>query len=1025
MLYFYILLIILLLQLSQFYSDTNEKDNLPVFDENNDIDNDFISWYLENGGNFHHIGIGHTLMGRGVRAIKPLQDGARVLSIPPHLMITVDTILKSTHFTHKNLVRMVSHVLTQARHRSNSGGEDVLIALFLLMEQEKEDASFWAPYLRILPEFVPNLSYLNENDYNELEDVIFRKEVFNQNSEYNVTYSLLEPSLETLWRSTFNISAPSFGHYLWALSIVNSRGLRFHGRIHLAPFADMFNYSPHPVLRGSDKGNFFLEHHKKLDDGSLEVYADRHVAENTELFMDYGDNSDNIYTQYHGFVPFSNPFRCLDIRVPPIPDDYPTKLRDIKSEIIRHAALKYMPSACIGQIPTKDSNTLQFQLPDVLITYISIMAMNEVEANTCLKSVNSLHIDDYIEHSARGTSKVLPRSIRNACGIVETENILNQLLDNVANGVPQGSSKGGITSKNDNNDDSRIPFKLQTFREAKCWNDDTSRRSKDRVTNIHTTLRGLIIDSLGQTKKTRVEEDFKNFKKSFDDAKLAEDVARALAQQHSAVRKDGFVSLAKSYGYTGESFESYLLTHEFASYDGYDVTTGAWQDDITTQEKLDLFNKWYNEASDKNKAVNKIEAALIPGYRIGTIATQRITNTSTYLEVPQEVILDSDAAMSKESGVRVLIAALRQKYQRADGFMELLFFLIHERLIKKENSYYWPYLRLLPSPSDQVDSPTAWTPTNQHLSELNKYDSNLGKSISYYIDRQIRNYNAIMNVPEVKDFYQALPGLLTFEHFRWAASILDSRSIWWNGQRHLVPMLDFVNCQEGPDPNCVHSTTMDATQTKAVTKSCWEFQQGEQVFENYGQPNHIYFQYHGFALKDNTHNCVNIDLDLTVDEATRLMWHHPDIRKISHDLRIFDKYRSLDQDKQIILPPPIEALQSTVCIPPSGVITPETWLHLALKTNTVLGGVRSKTLGRPERTALTVLLNQLETQIKLYNTNGDVETNPLLSHGGMKVYLSTSLEVLENVVKVYRDMLTQDDLPEIEMDDVAPADGEL
>lgn len=53
--------------------------------------------------------------------------------------------------------------------------------------------------------------------------------------------------------------------------------------------------------------------------------------------------------------------------------------------------------------------------------------------------------------------------------------------------------------------------------------------------------------------------------------------------------------------------------------------------------------------------------------------------------------------------------------------------------------------------------------------------------------------------------------VFTFENYRWAHAILDSRSIWWDGQRHLVPMLDLINCVEGPNPERVHSTKLDST----------------------------------------------------------------------------------------------------------------------------------------------------------------------------------------------------------------------
>ena len=54
--------------------------------------------------------------------------------------------------------------------------------------------------------------------------------------------------------------------------------------------------------------------------------------------------------------------------------------------------------------------------------------------------------------------------------------------------------------------------------------------------------------------------------------------------------------------------------------------------------------------------------------------------------------------------------------------------------------------------------------------------------------------------------------MFTFENYRWAHAILDSRAIWWSGQRHLVPLLDLINCAEGPtNPSRVHATKLDST----------------------------------------------------------------------------------------------------------------------------------------------------------------------------------------------------------------------
>jgi hypothetical protein len=44
----------------------------------------------------------------------------------------------------------------------------------------------------------------------------------------------------------------------------------------------------------------------------------------------------------------------------------------------------------------------------------------------------------------------------------------------------------------------------------------------------------------------------------------------------------------------------------------------------------------------------------------------------------------------------------------------------------------------------------------------------------------------------------------------------------------------------------------------------------EQLFENYGQPNHIYFMYHGFSLLNNSHDCVHFIFKLSVEEFNKI-----------------------------------------------------------------------------------------------------------------------------------------------------------
>ena len=73
----------------------------------------------------------------------------------------------------------------------------------------------------------------------------------------------------------------------------------------------------------------------------------------------------------------------------------------------------------------------------------------------------------------------------------------------------------------------------------------------------------------------------------------------------------------------------------------------------------------------------------------------------------------------------------------------------------------------------------------------------------------------------------------------------------------MVPLLDLVNCRSG-DGATVHSTgAEEALGGAASTKAGRAFAAGEQVWEDYGQPNSMYFTYHGFSLANNSHDCFH------------------------------------------------------------------------------------------------------------------------------------------------------------------------
>ena len=227
------------------------------------------------------------------------------------------------------------------------------------------------------------------------------------------------------------------------------------------------------------------------------------------------------------------------------------------------------------------------------------------------------------------------------------------------------------------------------------------------------------------------------------------------------------------------------------------------------EQKIDAFNAWF--LASKPSAAS-IVAAYIPGFRVGTIAVEDVKIGRPYLGVPQSIIMDSETAY-KNSSVTNLISSLIKKYNARDDFHELLLFLVYETFVSGPSSPYWPYLFLLPKLSE-LDIPILWP--NNSLSDRLGPSHILPEVVRYRRSIQKR-FQSFKDISVVSNYFPA--GIFTWDVYLWATVVLDSRSIWWDGKRHLVPMLDFVNCAEDPaDPSRVHRTDLDDSKRYAITK---------------------------------------------------------------------------------------------------------------------------------------------------------------------------------------------------------------
>ena len=273
------------------------------------------------------------------------------------------------------------------------------------------------------------------------------------------------------------------------------------------------------------------------------------------------------------------------------------------------------------------------------------------------------------------------------------------------------------------------------------------------------------------------------------------------------------------------------------------------------EEKVRDFNSF---VTSLQLPVNKLEPRVLGnGMRVGTFAKEPIQEGDIYISMPANATIDYDNAVKDASPD---LKRLLQKYDKlmdVDGFMTLLIYLIHERFVMKDQSKWWPYLNLLPTVKEiQSAHPLFFEEQdiNQHLA-----GSDVRKFIMKYQQNTADKHAALC---ADLDAILVLGSELLFDKniFLWACAIIDSRSIWWDKGRHLTPLLDLVNADSVGRP---HETLPESgSESVIVTKATRSLEVGEQLFENYAQPNYLLFSYHGFILENNPNDCAVMQISL-------------------------------------------------------------------------------------------------------------------------------------------------------------------
>lgn len=279
-------------------------------------------------------------------------------------------------------------------------------------------------------------------------------------------------------------------------------------------------------------------------------------------------------------------------------------------------------------------------------------------------------------------------------------------------------------------------------------------------------------------------------------------------------------------------------------------------------DRFERFQQWIRTLAFP---INHLELRYVDdavGY--GTFATKQLREGEVYLRVPVNVVMNVRSALQSPSHWLSRVSRALGGDQSAEVWLTL--HLLDEKFGPRSQQSRWkPYLDMLPSvEAGRMGSPLFYPEKGAEMQLLARTD--LFPLVERYRRRVFDMYSALTDVIQTFDSADSdqLGEWLTLDRFLWANAVMDSRSIWWGGQRHLVPLLDVINYRELA-PNKTH--TAHQTQVAgdggrfADTRASWAFAAGDEVVENYGQPNYIYLLYHGFVLEHNSHDCAHLRID--------------------------------------------------------------------------------------------------------------------------------------------------------------------
>ncbi|CAJ1328780.1 unnamed protein product [Effrenium voratum] len=254
----------------------------------------------------------------------------------------------------------------------------------------------------------------------------------------------------------------------------------------------------------------------------------------------------------------------------------------------------------------------------------------------------------------------------------------------------------------------------------------------------------------------------------------------------------------------------------------------------------------------------------------GLVARRDIENYEELARVPYKLLLTKEKA--KTLFGEECIGTNMSEYAA------IALQLVHERFVQKEDSFWNPYIGVLPS-TDEVGAAFAW---NEEELDTLLAGSPL-RNMSYYLKDQIKKEFEHIQETVMRKFPDMFPeDAFIFENYVWAYSVLFSRAVRLDFPDDLdaddivalVPYIDLINHNPNSEsrirgvadgPSIPGISTPDRG---VVVRSDRYYNKYEQIYISYGRKSNAQLlMLYGFSMERNTQDFVTFSTGQLLEDS--------------------------------------------------------------------------------------------------------------------------------------------------------------